>query len=1120
MSLYNKTKYEFAQYFEDNYSITQEIKSDIINECIDGEVLFEMTDKDFKDLMPNFLEIQKIKNEIQEERANLKEKTSEDLLNKLISKLISFGIKDPIEFLFLNENKINLKFGAKILLQKLNKILSNINNKNSNIKEIYDFLENIVKISKESRNLLEGLNFPFLFELIEKNDLEDFDINEEDKIKLKKYINYLKINNNNIEKDLLSIKYKYEVDNEIENKLKLEEMIIYKSPDNKKIITMEDFYKKFEFKKKELFDNNNYRKYTNNNPYNLKLEEGIVAKIKYEELILDLDLSIGNLYLEHIFETPIKTKIKIKKEIVNICIISINQIDYCLEHYGILVPYFKCNNCDENVNFSLYYFLIHRDCNDTLIFDASNRLELENEQEFKNYFPQKDKKEFSSHIEFERNFVDYYDKFNQIGRSPFTYYDDIEGRNIILSYLGNYQYFGKYLIFYGLPGIGKSVLVNYVLKYKIDHSKFKTFYIHCKILNKLVKYRNYIFAQDIFLSEIPFLFYNDYQSYIKCANIIKNYDFRFQKQYQDLIELILNYLSKKINNKYIIVFDQYNNTTDPEGKIKKVINSILGNKNISNNFSFFFIMTLDNKDNEVKQYKIDNIFGTNKDKNNNIIEIKNIFYDAKFKNINFQNIYEKLGKTVKNYVHLKDIKENKLEEYYDSRNTFITKKILRYLNKNEKENSYLKINGMSNLIKLSFNEFYTKEEIISLSDYINFKFFDIQKINEKYQIRCLFHIIEEILKKIYHSFIICNNCFNYFSINMVLTMNSIKGGGKQYFFQEIIMYNLYESYTNHEKNIIIPDLIIDENIKFPRFISKSNNVNIPYIDRKKKLDKYKTYLIDQEEHDDKSVDFIIVDNHKKEQEIFAFQVNYLNDTIFKEDEIKEILNKMIYYLQNFFRNIKVKKENLFYGYIFSFKNNDNPEFKLIINKCKGNKMAFSYYNFEKNNFEDSYHFPVKSIYDMVKSPYEIKPILTLDLNFFKNKRKEHINNKPKFEMNKNIKENLINLLENLYHKDIKEFEFKEQLNRKSLRFKYYDFYYSQDEKQNSFILIQKNNKYEVYNLENSDAIDIENYLKNEDIIFDCFLINFKMKKTNNNSGRKNLITVPYEFLGEKNIEKI
>ena len=106
---------------------------------------------------------------------------------------------------------------------------------------------------------------------------------------------------------------------------------------------------------------------------------------------------------------------------------------------------------------------------------------------------------------------------------------------------------------------------------------------------------------------------------------------------------------------------------------------------------------------------------------------------------------------------------------------------------------------------------------------------------------------------------------------MILTMNSTKGGGKQYFFQEIIMYNLYESYTNHEKNIIIPDLIIDENCKFPRLISKSNNVNIPYIDRKKKLDKYKTYLIEQEEHGDKSVDFIIVDNHKKNKKYLHFR---------------------------------------------------------------------------------------------------------------------------------------------------------------------------------------------------------------------------------------------------------
>ena len=55
---------------------------------------------------------------------------------------------------------------------------------------------------------------------------------------------------------------------------------------------------------------------------------------------------------------------------------------------------------------------------------------------------------------------------------------------------------------------------------------------------------------------------------------------------------------------------------------------------------------------------MNNLFKNNKNQKNNIIEIENISYDIKFINIKFQNIYEKLGKTVKNYVHLKDIKEN------------------------------------------------------------------------------------------------------------------------------------------------------------------------------------------------------------------------------------------------------------------------------------------------------------------------------------------------------------------------------------------------------------------------------------------------------------------------------
>ena len=118
----------------------------------------------------------------------------------------------------------------------------------------------------------------------------------------------------------------------------------------------------------------------------------------------------------------------------------------------------------------------------------------------------------------------------------------------------------------------------------------------------------------------------------------------------------------KNNNKYIIVFDQYNNKRAPEGRIKTMINKILENKTISNNFCFIFIMTLNNKDNDIRQHKINSLFSINK--NNNIIEINNIIYERKFNNIRYQNIYEKLGKTIKNYFNLKRTNKGGLTNFY------------------------------------------------------------------------------------------------------------------------------------------------------------------------------------------------------------------------------------------------------------------------------------------------------------------------------------------------------------------------------------------------------------------------------------------------------------------------
>ena len=79
--------------------------------------------------------------------------------------------------------------------------------------------------------------------------------------------------------------------------------------------------------------------------------------------------------------------------------------------------------------------------------------------------------------------------------------------------------------------------------------------------------KNFLEIQRILLSEIPFLFYNDFSSYKYCCHMIKNFEFNLNDTFYELIENILNYLLRK-NEKYIIVFDQHNNFSDQKIKFR------------------------------------------------------------------------------------------------------------------------------------------------------------------------------------------------------------------------------------------------------------------------------------------------------------------------------------------------------------------------------------------------------------------------------------------------------------------------------------------------------------------------------------------------------------------------
>ena len=81
---------------------------------------------------------------------------------------------------------------------------------------------------------------------------------------------------------------------------------------------------------------------------------------------------------------------------------------------------------------------------------------LNNKEEFNNFFPKSVTNEFNSTKDF--NFHQYFKKNNYINsKKKFIYYDDIKSRKEISGFLNNSNSFGKYLIFFGVQGIGNQL---------------------------------------------------------------------------------------------------------------------------------------------------------------------------------------------------------------------------------------------------------------------------------------------------------------------------------------------------------------------------------------------------------------------------------------------------------------------------------------------------------------------------------------------------------------------------------------------------------------------------------------------------------------------------------------
>ena len=877
---------------------------------------------------------------------------------------------------------------------------------------------------------------------------------------------------------------------DIEKQSKLNEMIIFNFDSIK--ITMKDLYDQLKIKEKEIFnDKEALPKYTKESPYELEVGKMIVNI--YDVEYNTFNFKLANLIKNNIFFPPINAIIQQNNKEIDIDIISYSQILNILEMKQLKQINISCENCKET--FLLNFFVLTTHIKHKLLFyDPFDLQEFKGLEDLNNFFPKTNNiLKFESALSFEKNFNVYFNKKKYIDSSKQFeyYYDIIERQNLSLAL--KYETFGKFMIFFGNSGIGKSITIVHTLKYQLDHDKLGTLYIHCKYLAYLQKEMNYIEIKRILVNEIPYLYYKDFANYEKCVKEIKQFELGLKNTIWDLIDKILNDLLIVQNKKCFIVFDQYSKDLDPNNKMELLVKKILGDKNGQKLFSFFCFMSMNNK--EVKELKRKKIFNIKEARNIDINEIKNTIIHLQFEKKEKQEIFEKLGKTLRNYHEISQIKNDnkKLKEYYINKKKIIQNKIIAFYMK--EKDKCLSLAGISDLIKFSVGIEYTMDEIKKLFEYINFKYFDITINNEIYSIIYLYPIVEDVLKEIYYDFLYGNQ--NVY--DKLLCYDLIKGGGKGCCFEQIVV--AYLSPNPFEKNFGIPDIEISIKYTIPKFLPNDGEVNIPYIEKKIKLENNKTYLIEQEIFGGKAIDFIIIDLQGNEQIIFAFQVRILKDEIFDNDDLKEILHKMINYLENFITNLKVKDNNLYFGYIFSLVNEKNQKFGSMINKCKNKKIGYSFFSTKNiNKLLNEEKQELYSVYEMVKNPFSSGKNIEITINqkILERRMPLHIGQEPKYSLNKDKKDKIIKFFKDKYRRSIQGFEFRGSLLKKYILGMSCDFYYTENNSGNSFVIIKGIGNLNIYNLDEIENIN-EEHVFNINSIYDCYNTKYKGKQQKKDS---------------------
>ena len=668
-----------------------------------------------------------------------------------------------------------------------------------------------------------------------------------------------------------------------------------------------------------------------------------------------------------------------EKYLIISCLVKFKELSKIPDYQNLA---FYCDIHRKEFTFSFGEIIRHyEECDNDCTFILNQRKQI-NLTKAKNEFDalfnnNKRKRIFETPNSFDKNYSNYFD-FNNYQEldETFEFFDDKNNNRFawINDLLSDIDILSFLTIYYGSPGMGKSITLIKAFKYEYDHKKFGTLYINCKYFHK--SYINdFNQMKQVLKDEIVYLFQNEYQEYKNCIDFIDEINEDKNKNFWDIIIFIIKTYCKNKSKKYIFIFDQYKKEFDINDELYNLNEFFKSKKVDGKQYGLIACCSLDNK--SIRELKVKNLFGSKSlnFKADNIIikEIKKLFDMSNLtidNNGRYDQTLEKIGKNIKNFIILKAYYEYKkyldIDKYVKDVKNKIFKNLKDFFGlnnysheKNEEQKTL--IIYLTPLLSFTVDTDYDNSYIKKIKNYIPFKYFDIESTNKRCsKIIFKFALVGDVMTEIYENVIYENK--SIYSIFSYLGLDAGALGGL--YEKYVIHFMEPDKYQTHKSLFNYFDLkgieIVD------KFVPRENE-NYKLTNKEIKSLRDGDYFFKQKQFNGKAFDCAIIRIIRNEACVFFFQISINKEKIYNFLNLIRFIKAFIDYFKYLYK-FRIKVHNVYFTYIFDDKNSNE-----LYEKCQKNNMNCIFFNPSRRTFFDFENFELKRI----QEPNEIfiNPIL-------------------------------------------------------------------------------------------------------------------------------------------------